>query len=81
MIVDSWTHGRSAYVSRGCRCERCRADNAAYTRELRQRLHQRPLPRDLVHGCGAYANWGCRCRTCRDANAAHVRQWRQARAR
>ena len=55
---------RHNYVGykRGCRCDECRAGNAAWMREYRYR--ERAIP-DGAHGrASTYVNYRCRCALC-----------------
>lgn len=63
----SAVHGTRARYCRGCRCEQCRAANAAYDRALRARAG---LP---AHGKRSTYTQGCRCDECRAANTAYHR--------
>lgn len=59
---------RYRYIRLGCRCELCRAANAAYHRFSRLR---RRSPRLLVHGkWSTYVNKNCRCAECKAASHA-----------
>lgn len=63
-------HGtRSRYRRDKCRCDKCRAANAAYIGGLREKkkaeLGAGAVPDEAVaHGVSGYANWGCRCSVC-----------------
>lgn len=61
-------HGTRARYHRGCRCDQCRAANAAYDRELRARAG---LP---VHGKRGTYTSGCRCEPCTEANREYQRK-------
>jgi len=64
-------HGtRYAYNAHKCRCEECKAANAAYLRE-----QARPAAIQLhLHGTlNAYDHLGCRCEKCREVSAAAKR--------
>ena len=56
---------RSSY-RRGCRCEGCRAANAARHRKLRADRRSRGATPN-VHGSTGYSNYGCRCDVCVEA--------------
>ncbi|MEV4246996.1 hypothetical protein AB0J63_26730 [Streptosporangium canum] len=61
----------SAYLG-GCRCNACRAANAAVRQRDRQRAKADPRRADRAgHGKDStYKNHGCRCDACRAAHAA-----------
>jgi hypothetical protein len=63
------THGGSgnAYSAYGCRCDECRAANAA--RAKRRRLERYAEGGDFEHGVCGYTNWGCRCDECSEAHS------------
>lgn len=65
-------HDRRTY-RRGCRCEDCRAANAAYTKQLREGRQKQLSTTPIAHGADGYTNWGCRCEACRRAHAVQVR--------
>ena len=78
----TWKHGRSGYRKRGCRCDVCRAANAAWARERRRRRREllsdgavAPQP----HGISTYINWGCRCDECCAAQAVRLADIRPQR--
>ena len=83
MSDDEDPHGTLTwYTGHRCRCEECRAVNAAYqAAKVQQRA--RLLAVGLItvkHGTeNAYGNYGCRCEECRDARAATSRRYRAAR--
>lgn len=79
-VVESWTHGESAYQYRRCRCDHCRTAHNRRIRDERLARHARPIPADVVHGLAAYGNWRCRCDICITAMNEYVRQ-RRARAK
>lgn len=67
-------HGTSyGYKERRCRCDECRAWNAAHHAQGRDRREGTAL----VHGSNStYVNYKCRCDDCRDAHnvfAANLR--------
>lgn len=72
MTGDVTSHDRRGY-RRGCRCEICRAANATYTKQLRERRRRRLSTTPITHGTDGYSNWGCRCDVCRQAHAIQVR--------
>lgn len=66
------THGGSgnAYANYGCRCDQCKAANAA---RVRRRSHERDastLPPEAHGKYTTYTNWRCRCEKCKIAGAA-----------
>lgn len=65
-------HGTNAfYENHGCKCDKCRAVNAATTKARRHRLAKLIDPEDERHGTTSfYQNHGCRCDACKDAQAA-----------
>lgn len=59
-------HGtRSRYRHGGCRCDACRAANAAYVRSWKRNRKGDP-PHGTLDG---YVNWFCRCPECVAAHA------------
>ena len=63
------THNR--YDHWRCRCDLCRAANAAHNASARRKRYQAVEAGTVViseHGRYAYANWGCRCETCTKAH-------------
>lgn len=63
-------HNHSTYTNRGCRCEVCRAAQAAYMREYKSRIFL--MPGDSRHGTdNGYNNYGCRCAKCRAARSEY----------
>lgn len=67
-------HGYNYY---GCRCDGCRAWNAADCRRRRDLRLRRPIPATAVHGLATtYATYACRCDACRKAHAAYNRAQR-----
>lgn len=90
-LPEGVAHGtRGAYEHEGCRCEECRAFNAARSLQQRERkasgrtgravvasVEPIALPEGVSHGTRrAYANVGCRCQECRTANAEWSRKYR-----
>jgi hypothetical protein len=70
-------HGtRSMYVNGKCRCENCKAANAAWQKNIRAR---RALDRELFkveHGTlNAYTNYGCRCPACKSVQSERYKAW------
>lgn len=71
-------HGQiSTYSNHKCRCESCRAANAAYQRALLARY--REAGGRGQHGTAYRYQTGCRCTECRAAHAAADREYRQSR--
>lgn len=81
-------HGTlNAYQTKGCRCEGCRAANAArvaadrkknydvrraVAREGERRRRNQPMPASVRHGSlTAFKMYGCRCDLCRPVGVAH----------
>lgn len=71
LAPDDPRHGTiNGYGNLACRCDACKAANAAYQRKLRLERHGRPIP-DHVHGTeNGYARWYCKCDACRAAHKA-----------
>ena len=70
---DDPRHGSvNGYNNLKCRCDECRAANAAYRLDwLRRRGHNPIDDDDPRHGTiGGYTNYSCRCDKCRAANNA-----------
>lgn len=65
------------YGNHGCRCDPCRAANAAYQRELMARY--RASGGRGEHGTSYRYDTGCRCASCREAHNAKSRAWKQKR--
>ena len=65
-------HGtRSQYANDGCRCNRCRKANSAYSRNYRKKGK---VPDGVAHGLRTtYTNHGCRCEPCKRANSIYKR--------
>ena len=66
-----------AYRRHGCRCEDCRAAQAAYAKEryeARKRGDVRRRPAAKDHGTRPMYAGGCRCEQCRAAEAAYQRK-------
>jgi hypothetical protein len=58
----------SAYANYGCRCDECKAANAARVqRRARERTSEEPAP-DSHGKDSTYKNWGCRCEACIEAH-------------
>lgn len=72
-------HGTyNGYSNYDCRCDECRAANAAYQRRADARRAATGLPEgDPRHGENGYTNYGCRCSTCTEAK--RVRNANRAR--
>lgn len=74
-------HNRNAYKAGRCRCDTCRADWAAYSRETRAAAAASAEPGvtaegDFKHGTRrAYKDHGCRCDSCVTAMRSIWRQW------
>ena len=71
-------HGTvGGYTNNACRCERCRAANAAY---VQKRRYERAAalaadPSRAAHGEeSTYTNWRCRCQPCTEARAAYYQR-------
>lgn len=78
-IADARTHGTYySYRRLRCRCDECRAANAARVQAERAR----GLPEgDHRHGTAyGYKNYGCRCEPCKDANTKKTAADRRLRA-
>lgn len=61
-------HGtQNGYVNLRCRCDRCRAANTDYCRELKAARASRIVPERLHGTVNAYSNYRCRCSQCRAA--------------
>jgi hypothetical protein len=75
---DDPRHGtQNGYCNHGCRCQRCRASNAAYQQGARQRrqdfIDAGRVP-DHVHGTeNGYGNYRCRCDPCTKAHAENAK--------
>ena len=71
-------HGEIARYSDGCRCEECRAANAAYQKDYRNgiRRTRKRWRKTPDHGTEAMYRRGCRCDLCHDAagRSQHARQ-------
>lgn len=85
-MTHEWWHGtRGGYTNHRCRCDDCKAANAAMQRDQREKRAQRlagiatpgvrPDAKDKpIHGLPTtYTNWGCRCPACKAAHAAAMR--------
>lgn len=66
-VNSSADHGTMSRYWLGCRCDRCRAANAARCRALRAKRMSKPIPNDVPHGLSTATNYGCKCAVCRDA--------------
>ena len=72
-------HGTAhAYKVRRCRCDECKAANAAQKRAWKQRAAQKP-PEEIPHGRYGYVNYDCRCEVCTAANTAESNIGRKRR--
>lgn len=69
------THGTRSNYRNGCRCDQCRAANAAYDRERRARAG---LPN---HGKRSTYIAGCRCDACKEANNTYKAKYRSGAAK
>lgn len=82
-------HGTRTGYARGCRCAKCRAYNAEYSKTYRDRQPKGPkkvrsdkgVKRAFLkfedHGTTrGYGMFGCRCPDCRRAACDYNRQWR-----
>jgi hypothetical protein len=69
-LEGTFTHGRTGYTNKGCRCDVCRAGNSEYQKELNVIRKAKGLPPgDWRHGkASSYINWGCRCTPCCEAH-------------
>ncbi|MDN5767192.1 MAG: very short patch repair endonuclease [Humibacillus sp.] len=77
-IPENAAHGvLSTYSNYQCRCDACRAANAAYQRELIARYREQGGRGQ--HGTAYRYQTGCRCDDCRAAHAAADRQYRRSR--
>lgn len=64
-------HGTNGYTNLGCRCPKCKAANATWQWNARERrrLNLANLP-DSAHGDpSTYTNHMCRCQRCKTAHA------------
>ena len=74
MAKEAWAFcGTTGGYAGGCRCEHCRAAEAAYKRRLRASYADRELP-EVPHGRNRYWNYGCRCEVCKADSAAAARE-------
>lgn len=74
--LEEVKHGtRNAYLKRACRCDECRAANAEYNRQWRDRRAGGVAPEanaSLPHGrLATYNNCNCRCEPCSQAMREH----------
>lgn len=70
-------HGtRATYQNHSCRCDECRAAQAAYQLLFKRRADPAQAPHGTTTG---YSSWNCRCVPCREAHAARMRVWRARR--
>lgn len=77
--VSSLPPGASAYVNDGCRCEGCRAGQAASQARLRVKYRTRREDFPIPHGTdNGYTNYRCKCDQCRAAHTAAARRRRKA---
>ena len=78
---SKFTHGQTGYTYYGCKCDVCRAANAARCRHQQEQRHARAVqdPSLVPHGRGGYTNWGCRCQVCTKANTQACVTYRKAR--
>ena len=86
--VTDGRHGVLASYVKGCRCDECRAANAAYSVTIRARQPKRPRkPRSdkgvkrkpdgpKAHGTFSAYKHPCRCDECRAAAATYNAEWR-----
>jgi hypothetical protein len=69
-------HGTAVEYNRGCRCEECKAHNAA--RHRAGAVDRMSRPEEIPHGTeSGYVNWYCRCGPCSSVGRAKLRE-RQA---
>lgn len=81
-------HGKRVGYAKGCRCDLCRAQNAAYSRSVRSRTPKGPRKersdkgtrknRPVKHGTPSGYKSPCRCRPCTAAAARYNAAWRKA---
>jgi hypothetical protein len=69
-MFENRTHGIRSTYNAGCRCDECRAANAAWSAHLRARGWS--VRHDLV----GYRIYGCRCEVCTLANTEYQREYR-----
>lgn len=75
-------HGTTTgYNTHGCRCDQCRAANAAYSRSLAARKRAGEPVREcsrapITHGTTRGYNRGCRCDDCRAARRRYIAEWK-----
>lgn len=65
-------HGEVRTYVRGCRCDMCKAANAASSKARyvpKEREPRKETP--IFHGLSAYRNGRCRCEICREASRAY----------
>jgi len=81
MVTEDFAHGQTGYTYHRCKCDVCRAANAARCRDQQEKRHARAVedPSLVPHGRGGYTNWGCRCRVCTTANTQACVAYRKAR--
>ncbi len=75
---------RSSYINRKCRCDGCRAAQAAYMRRFRQRASADLVAGEVEvqHGTSStYTNYRCGCGPCREAWRIYQRRLREAKKR
>jgi hypothetical protein len=72
--MDHGTH--SYYVNRRCRCTECRAGEAAYQKQRRERRDPAALPADAHGKSSTYVNYGCRCDDCKAVWSAYQAAYR-----
>lgn len=73
--------GTRRYRTRGCRCDVCRAGNAARQAAAKARRYARRAAgaATFTHGASAYGNWGCRCPTCTREHSARSAAYKSSR--
>lgn len=76
-----FSHGQTGYTYYGCKCDVCRAANAARCRRAKEDRLARVAAgeAEIPHGRGGYTNYGCHCEVCTQANSAACRKYRQTR--
>lgn len=79
MDTKSSECGTTGSYRRGCRCDVCRAANAAAAAERRARRLEQGMPAD-AHGMpSGYTFWGCRCKVCKRTERDRSRNKRAAK--
>ena len=83
MTGADFSHGQAGYTYYGCKCDVCRAANAARGRRAKDDRLARVAAGEIEipHGRGGYTNYGCKCDVCTKANSTACRNYRRARKR